>query len=125
MTCSMNLAAIKIKHIRAKPSALSQNQSRLLARMRRCIRVILRARLAQLISYSRPCLAHLGAGRGSEYEFRKYELACMSREAPRFLALKPVSLSTTAAYSFVFAVLRSIKVASIRKLVLSTATKMA
>ena len=34
----------------------------------------------------------------------KYELACMSCEAPRFLALEPVSFSTTEAYSFVFAV---------------------
>ena len=52
----------------------------------------------------------------------------MSCEAPRFLALEPVSFSTTAAYSFVFAVLRSIKVASLYEnylLVLSTATKMA
>ena len=32
------------------------------------------------------------------------ELTCMSREAPRFLALERVSFSTTAAYSFVFAV---------------------
>ena len=31
------------------------------------------------------------------------ELACTSREAPRFLALEPESFSTTAAYSFVFA----------------------
>ena len=30
----------------------------------------------------------------------------MSHEAPRFLALEPVSFSTTAAYSFVFAVWR-------------------
>ena len=34
----------------------------------------------------------------------KYELTCMSCEATRFLALEPVSFSTTAAYSFVFAV---------------------
>ena len=45
----------------------------------------------------------LGAGRGCEYEI-KYELMCMSREALQFLALEPVSFSTTAAYSFVFAV---------------------
>ena len=41
------------KHIRAKPSALSQNPSQLLARMRRCVRVIL-STCAQLTSYSRP-----------------------------------------------------------------------
>ena len=40
----------KIKHIGAKPSALSQNPSQLLARMRRCVRVI----LSTLTSYSRP-----------------------------------------------------------------------
>ena len=44
-----------------------------------------------------------GAGRGREYE-SMHELACMSREAPRFLALEPVSFSTTATYSFVLAV---------------------
>ena len=36
--------AITIKHIRAKPSALSQNPCQLLARMRRCTRVILSTR---------------------------------------------------------------------------------
>ena len=41
---------ITIKHIRAKPSALSQNPSQLLARMRRCVRVI----LSTHASYSRP-----------------------------------------------------------------------
>ena len=58
---------------------------------------------------------------------QKYELACMSREAPRFLALE-LSFSTTAAYSFVFAGWGAIKVASLYEnylLVLSTATKMA
>ena len=59
----------------------------LLARMRRCIRVIISSRVVELISYTRPRPAPLTAGRGREYEIRKYELACMSREAPRFLAL--------------------------------------
>ena len=72
-------------HYIPKSSSLPSNQahtcktlgvvtkpSRLLARMRRCIRVILstsaRGQLAQLISYSRPRPAPLGAGRGREYE---------------------------------------------------------
>ena len=50
-----------IKHIRAKPSALSQNPSQLLARMRRCVRVILSTR-AQLTSYSRPSPAPKALG---------------------------------------------------------------
>ena len=37
-----------IKHIRAKPSALSQNLSQLLARMLRCFRVILSTRAKAL-----------------------------------------------------------------------------
>ena len=59
-------APIIIKHIRAKPSALSQNLSQLVARMRRCVRVILSTR---------------------EYEGTYSYLACTSCEAPRFLAL--------------------------------------
>ena len=76
-----------------------------------------------LISCSRPRPAPLGAGRG-----REHELACKSREVPRFLALEPVRFSTTAAYSFVFAVWGAIRFASLYEkylLVLSTATKMA
>ena len=39
-----NLNTLQIKHIRAKPSALSQNPCQLLTRMRRCTRVILSTR---------------------------------------------------------------------------------
>ena len=56
-----------IKHICAKPSALSQNLGQLLPRMRRCIRCIVSMR-AILISCSRPRPAPKGAGRGREYE---------------------------------------------------------
>ena len=72
VTCTMHFTAFLIKHIRAKPSALSQNTCQLLTRMRRCIRVIISTRArdtrAILISYSRPRPAPLGAGRGREYE---------------------------------------------------------
>ena len=74
---------IYIKHIRAKPSALSQNPSQLLARMRRCVRVILSTR-AQLTSYSRPSPAPKALGVVAS---SKSYLACTSREATRFLAL--------------------------------------
>ena len=46
----------EIKHIRAKPSALSQNLNQLLARMRRCVRVILsysRARALGVVASSK------------------------------------------------------------------------
>ena len=91
------------------------------------------ARVAQcivlyvLISCSRPRPAPLGAGCGREY-------VNMSSRAShvkyRFLAynLEPVSFSTTAAYSSVFAVWGAIRFASLYKkylLVLSTAAKMA
>ena len=86
-------------HIRAKPLALSHNPSQLLARTCRCIHVM----FARSLRAIQCCIltTPLGAGRGCEYE-----LACMSREAPRFLALElnPVSFSTIAAYSFVFVV---------------------
>ena len=62
-----NICYTQIKHIRAKPSALSQNPSQLLARMRKYVRVILSKALGVVAS--------------SSY------LACTSREAPRFLAL--------------------------------------
>ena len=45
-----------------------------------------RARLAQLISYSRPRPAHLGAGRGSEYE-NMSSRACHVKHAPCTLQL--------------------------------------
>ena len=64
MTYTTDVYIIIIKHIRAKPSALSQNLRQLLARMRRCVRVILSTR-AQLTSY-------LGAGRGREFEGKRY-----------------------------------------------------
>ena len=49
-----------------------------------------RARIARNINFILAITpsTFLGAGRGREYE---YELACMSREAPRFLASEPVS----------------------------------
>ena len=56
-----------------------------------------------------------------------FMLSCKSRKVPRFLALEPVGFSTTAAYSFVFAVWGAIIFASLyeKYLLLSTATKMA
>ena len=49
-----------------------------------------RARIARNINFILAIMpsTFLGAGRGREYE---YELACMSREAPRLLASEPVS----------------------------------
>ena len=54
-------------------------------------RNVIHARVLFLYSRSRP--APLGAGRGREYEKLKLmiELVCMSREAPRFLALESVT----------------------------------
>ena len=69
-----------------------------------------------LISYSRPRPAPF------------IKLACMSREAPCFLASEPVSLSTTAAYPFVFAAWGYDQFTSLYEnylLVLSTATNIA
>ena len=43
-----------IKHIRAKPSALSQNPSQLLARMRICFRVILSTRAINFVLATTP-----------------------------------------------------------------------
>ena len=68
----------------------------------------------------------LCAGRGREYE--NMSSSCKSREVPRFLALEPVSFSTTAAYLLVFADWGTIRFASVYEkylLVLSTATNMA
>ena len=88
----------------------------------------MRARSTNLILAITPS-DFLGAGRDREYEvYIKYELACMSREATRFLALEPVSFSTTAAYSFVFAVWGYDQFTYLYEnylLVLSTATKIA
>ena len=69
-----------------------------------------------------------GRGFSPHNGIRKDELVCKSREVPRFLGLEPASFSTTAAYSFVFAVWGAIRFASLYEkylLVLSTATKMA
>ena len=56
-----------IKHIRAKPSALSQHPSHLLARVILSTRAR-GSRNAACCSCSRPRPAPLGAGRGREYE---------------------------------------------------------
>ena len=70
ITCSI-LVSIIIKHIRAKPSALSQNLSQLLARMRRRVRVMLSTR-AQLPSYSRPRPAHKALGVVASSKVKSY-----------------------------------------------------
>ena len=78
-------------------------------------------------SYSRPRPAPLGAGRGREYENISSRASHVKYQAS-FLALESVSFSTTAAYSFVFAVWDAIRFASLYEkylLVFSTATKMA
>ena len=59
----------------------------LLARMRRCIRVIISSRVVELISYTRPCPAPLGAGRGREYEIESMSSRACHVQAQRFLAL--------------------------------------
>ena len=75
-----------------------------------CTRIIIRTNFEFHARDHAQSLA-LGAGRGREHE--RYELACKSREVPRFLALEPVGFSTTAAYSFVFAVWGAIRFASL------------
>ena len=66
---------LTIKHIRTKPSALSQNLSQLLARMRRCVRVILSTRA---VNYLRT-RDHAQRLSGREYEGNCYRYTSRAR----------------------------------------------
>ena len=100
---SWKLCATIIKHIRAKPSALSQNLSQLLARRRWCIRAILstRARGCNFILATTPS-ACTGAGRGREYY--EYESRVHLTWSTTLLSLASKFFDNSSLYSFVFAV---------------------
>ena len=95
--CRTSYMHVKIKHISAKSSALSQSPSQLLARMRRCIRVsyntvlYLRGSRNSLVTNFTLVITPSAAGRDRECIHVKLVtkvlsgLACTSREALRFL----------------------------------------